>query len=108
LPRFAADGGELHYETYGSGPWIDALAGFHAITLDLPARGESDRFGDALPMPALVILAGADEYMRPADELLAQLRPSAVVHLPDCGHHQVMPNGDVKRAVAEFLADLRG
>jgi pimeloyl-ACP methyl ester carboxylesterase len=61
-----------------------------------------------LPMPALVILAEADEYMWPADELLGRLQPTNVLRLPDRGHHQVVSNDDVKRSVAEFLADLRG
>jgi pimeloyl-ACP methyl ester carboxylesterase len=227
LPQFAADGCTLHYETSGSGEpvvllhgftslgsswlrhgWIDALAGFRVITLDLPAHGESEAIedtstphlaslvvalldevgveraavvgfsfgggvalqvaadapdhvtrlvvggvGDAalqpadvraiermrrdaelagsdleplmpylrdgwwpgspvglrpLPMPALVILAEADEYMWPAEELLRRLRPTNVLRLPDRGHHQVVPNDDVKEAVAEFLAELRG
>jgi pimeloyl-ACP methyl ester carboxylesterase len=61
-----------------------------------------------LPMPALVILAEADEYMWPADELLEQLQPSAVLRLPDHGHYQVMPSDDVKRTAAHFLATVRG
>lgn len=55
-----------------------------------------------------MIVADADEYMWPAEELLAGLQPSEVLRLPDCGHHQVVPNDDVKRAVVEFLAELRG
>ena len=227
MPRYAADGCELHYETYGSGPtvvllhgftslgsswvrhgWIDALAGFRAVTLDLPGHGESDPVEDTstprlaslvvalldeldleraalvgfsfgggvalqaaldaprrvarlvvggvgdpalhpvgvgfderlrrhaagsgndvvallrylrdgrwpgsptglrpLAMPALVILAEADEYMSPADELVARLRPSDVLLLPDRGHDQIVPAIDVQRAVAEFLAPVRG
>ena len=65
MPQFAADGCTLHYETYGGGEpvvllhgftslgsnwlrhgWIDALAGFRVITLDLPAHGESDAVDD--------------------------------------------------------------
>jgi pimeloyl-ACP methyl ester carboxylesterase len=63
LPRFAADGLELAYETYGDGEpvvllhgftsvgstwvhngWVDALvaAGLRAVTLDFPGHGASD------------------------------------------------------------------
>jgi pimeloyl-ACP methyl ester carboxylesterase len=227
LPQFAVDGRALHYETYGEGAavvllhgftslgstwlrhgWIETLAEFRTVTLDLPAHGGSvavvdtstpylatlvvalldevgveragvvgfslgggvalqvaldapqrvarlvvGGVGDAaihpaevafdermrrnaeaagndvqallpylrhgrwpgsptrvrrLPVPALVIVAEADEYMSPAEELLARLQPSKVLRLPDCGHHQVLPNDDVKRAVAEFLGELRG
>jgi hypothetical protein len=55
-----------------------------------------------------MVLAQADGYMAPADELLDRLRPTMVVRLPGCGHHQVLMNEQVRQKVVEFLAAVRG
>ena len=89
MPRYAADGCELNYETYGSGPpvvllhgftslgsswvrrgWIDALAGFRAVTLDLPGHGESDPVEDtSTPRLASLVVALLDELdLEPIEE----------------------------------------
>ena len=100
------------------------------VSLDEPMRRNAERAGNdvdallpylghgtwpgaptrlqPLPMPVLVILAEADQYMWPADELLERLRPSNVLRLPGRGHHQVLMDDEAKRAAVEFLADLGG
>jgi pimeloyl-ACP methyl ester carboxylesterase len=232
LPRFAADGARLAYETYGVGApvvllhgftslgstwrrngWTDALvaAGFRAVTLDFPAHGASDApaeddayttprlaaavvalldelaleraalvgfsmgggvalqvaldapqrvsrvvvggVGDAalheldpdvlaanerirrnaelagndfdalrpylrhgcwpgglaalhpLQLPVLLVVAGHDEYMRPTGELVQRLEPTRVLEAPDRGHHDVLLDEDVRRAVVDFLRE---
>ena len=54
--------------------------------------------------PALVIVAGGDEYMSDADALLAWLTPTKVVRLANKGHYEVLGDETVKREVAAFLA----
>jgi pimeloyl-ACP methyl ester carboxylesterase len=56
-----------------------------------------------LSMPSLVIVADTDEYMPTADAFLAALEPSEIVVLHGMGHHDVLPNYDVKQKVVAFL-----
>jgi hypothetical protein len=61
-----------------------------------------------LAVPALVILAERDEYMDGAERLLAELRPSEVMHVHARGHHDVLDDDAVKRRVVHFLASPDG
>jgi pimeloyl-ACP methyl ester carboxylesterase len=54
-------------------------------------------------VPVLVLVAEKDEYMRIVDALSAALEPAEVVVLRGVGHHEVMPSGEAKQAVAAFL-----
>lgn len=56
-----------------------------------------------LKMPGLVIVAERDEYMEKAHALLSGLRPTQVLRLPRKGHHHVIADDDVQRAVIAFL-----
>jgi pimeloyl-ACP methyl ester carboxylesterase len=56
----------------------------------------------SLKVPALVIVAEADEYMPGAEALLASLRPTQVTRFPG-GHHDVTQDDSVKRDVVRFL-----
>jgi pimeloyl-ACP methyl ester carboxylesterase len=56
-----------------------------------------------LVVPALVIVAAADEYMPRSDALLAALAPTQVLHLREHGHHGVMAHELVQQEVIRFL-----
>lgn len=62
---------------------------------------------DASPLnvPALVIVAEADEYMPRAETLLAALAPTKVVRLPGLGHHQFMGDASLTQEAVCFLAE---
>jgi pimeloyl-ACP methyl ester carboxylesterase len=57
-----------------------------------------------LRVPALVIVAEADEYMPRAETLLTSLAPAETIHLPGLGHHQVMGDASVKQEAMRFLS----
>lgn len=59
-----------------------------------------------LEVPALMIVADADEYMPRSDALIASLAPTQVMHLPARGHHEVLPDKSIMREVARFLTAL--
>jgi pimeloyl-ACP methyl ester carboxylesterase len=56
-----------------------------------------------LNVPALVIVAEADEYMRGSEAVLAALAPTQVMHLREHGHHGVMGDDAVQQEVIRFL-----
>lgn len=56
-----------------------------------------------LTVPALAIVAEADEYMPRTETLLASLTPTHVLRLPGLGHHHVMGSASVKQEAARFL-----
>lgn len=56
-----------------------------------------------LKVPALVIVAEADEYMPESEALLAALAPTQVMHLREHGHHGVMQVDAVKQEIVRFL-----
>jgi pimeloyl-ACP methyl ester carboxylesterase len=58
-----------------------------------------------LDVPALVIVAEADEYMPRAETLLAALAPTEVVRVPGFGHHQFMGDASVRQEAIRFLAE---
>jgi pimeloyl-ACP methyl ester carboxylesterase len=58
----------------------------------------------AVDLPALVGIAGGDEYMRGADRLLELLPRAEVVTLPDATHTSILEDDRFRRAVVGFLA----
>jgi pimeloyl-ACP methyl ester carboxylesterase len=56
-----------------------------------------------LKVPALLIVAEADEYMHQSEALLAALTPTQVMHLREHGHHGVMGDEAVQQEVIRFL-----
>jgi pimeloyl-ACP methyl ester carboxylesterase len=57
----------------------------------------------SLGVPALAIVAEADEYMPRAETLLAALAPAHVLRLPGLGHHQVMDDALAREEAIRFL-----
>jgi hypothetical protein len=131
LPRFAADGVGLAYESYGSGGpvgllydirreawrrngWMEPLAdaGLRPIALDFPAHG-GNRFGrlrphlrgGGRPGGLAARVAGRDEYMQGTAELVRRLEPTRVLQARDRGHHDLLLDEAVRREVIDFLRE---